>query len=63
MAYQHFDYGWNTLCAQIRNLDLNITYASYCSAYRVLPSDLELLITSPTEARASGRRRRGRAAQ
>ena len=49
MVFQQFDYGWNTLCAQIRNLDLNVTYASYCSAYRVLPSDLELLITSPSD--------------
>jgi Bacterial Ig domain len=49
MAYQQFDYGWNTLCAQIRNLDLNVTYASYCSAYRVLPSDLQLFITSPSD--------------
>jgi hypothetical protein len=47
MVYQQFDYGWNTLCAQVRNLDLNITYASYCSAYRVLPSPLELYIISP----------------
>lgn len=54
MAYQQFDYGWNTLCAQIRNLDLNVTYASYCSAYRVLPSDLELLITSPGDGATVG---------
>jgi large repetitive protein len=54
MVYQQFDYGWNTLCAQIRNLDLNITYASYCSAYRVLPSDLELLITSPSDGATVG---------
>jgi hypothetical protein len=47
MVYQQFDYGWSTLCAQIRNLDLNVTYASYCSAYRVLPPPLELYIISP----------------
>ncbi|TWG23020.1 hypothetical protein FHX75_121566 [Micromonospora palomenae] len=47
MVYQQFDYGWNTLCAQIRNLDLNVTYASYCSAYRVLPPPLELYINWP----------------
>jgi large repetitive protein len=55
MAFQQFDYGWNTLCAQIRNLDLTITYASYCSAYRVLPpSDLELVITWPYEGAVVG---------
>lgn len=47
MVYQQFDYGWNTLCAQIRSLDLNVTYASYCSAYRVLPPPLELYINWP----------------
>jgi hypothetical protein len=54
MVFQQFDFGWNTLCAQIRNLDLNITYASYCSAYRVLPSDLELLIISPSDGALVG---------
>ena len=54
MVYQQFDYGWNILCAQIRNLDLNVTYASYCSAYRVLPSDLELVITSPNDGAVVG---------
>jgi hypothetical protein len=54
MVYQKFDYGWNTLCAQIRNLDLNVTYASYCSAYRVLPSDLELVIISPSDGATVG---------
>lgn len=48
MAYQQFELGWNTLCAQIRNFDQTVTYASYCSAYRVLPdNDLELFITWP----------------
>jgi hypothetical protein len=47
MAHQQFDYGWNTLCAQIRDPYLTITYASYCSAYRVLPPPLELNITWP----------------
>jgi large repetitive protein len=46
---QQFNEGWNTLCAQVRSLDLIVTYASYCSAYRVLPGDLEFLITAPTE--------------
>lgn len=48
MEYQQFNLGWNTLCAQIRNLDLNVTYAGYCSAYRVLPpDDLQLSIIWP----------------
>jgi hypothetical protein len=54
MVYQQFDYGWNTLCAQIRNLDLNVTYASYCSAYRVLPSDLQFFISSPHDGATVG---------
>jgi hypothetical protein len=54
MEYQNFEYGWNTLCAQIRDPFLTITYASYCSAYRVLPSDLELLILSPNDGAVVG---------
>ena len=54
MVYQQFEYGWNTLCAQIRDPFLTITYASYCSAFRVLPSDLELLIFSPYDGAVVG---------
>jgi large repetitive protein len=54
MVYQQFAYGWNTLCAQIRDPFLTITYASYCSAYRVLPSDLELLVFSPYDGATVG---------
>ncbi len=52
MQYQSFDFGWNTLCAQIRDLELRVTFASYCSSYRVLPEDLQLLITSPSDGQA-----------
>jgi len=49
MQYQQFDDGWNTLCAQIRDLSLTITYSSYCTAYRVLPDPLQLSILSPVD--------------
>lgn len=54
MAYQQFEYGWNTLCAQIRDPYLSITYASYCSAYRVLPPPLEFVIQWPYDGAVVG---------